>query len=187
MLPAAGGWIPLPPGLWLGRELLNGHHRCYETVVIVAMLLLQQFFTPLSWELKQVSCPSLLQICSSGRCCTPLPPWPHPPGSPAICSRETWSKLYYICYNSRLQDGSDVHVWSISGTEGVWEISYMYKLFVSRVYTAWLTLRSYSSVFPLSPETTVKTSHCSLSMMWTLLLIKSNSWNTLRLSIWKVS
>lgn len=38
-----------------------------------------------------------------------------------------------------------------------------------------------------SPETTVKTSHCSHWTMSTVLLIKSNSWNTLRSSIWKVS
>lgn len=32
LLPAASGWIPLPLGLWLGWELLNGHNWCYETV-----------------------------------------------------------------------------------------------------------------------------------------------------------
>lgn len=38
----------------------------------------------------------------------------------------------------------------------------------------------------LSQETTVKISHFSPLMMWIVLLIKSSSWNTHRLLIWKV-
>lgn len=41
--------------------------------------------------------------------------------------------------------------------------------------------------FPLSLETTVKISHSSPSTMWIVHLTKSSNWNTLRLSIWKVS
>lgn len=33
LLPVTGGRVPLPAGLWLGRELLHGHHRCYEKVL----------------------------------------------------------------------------------------------------------------------------------------------------------
>lgn len=33
LLPVTGGRVPLPAGLWLGRELLHGHHRCDEKVL----------------------------------------------------------------------------------------------------------------------------------------------------------
>lgn len=42
-------------------------------------------------------------------------------------------------------------------------------------------------IFCVSLETTVRTSPCLPLMMWTALLIKSSSWNTPKLSIWKVS
>lgn len=128
-----------------------------------------------------------LQICSSGWCCAPLPPWPHTPGSPTICCGETGSKLYYLCYNSCLQDGSDVHVWFISGKERVREISCMQSYLLIQLKCMIAIAFLIISFFPPSLETTVKISHCSPLTMWTVLLIKSSSWNTLRLSIWKVS
>lgn len=44
LLPAAGGWIPLPLGLRVGWELLHGNHRCYEEVGIPPVFQKQLMF-----------------------------------------------------------------------------------------------------------------------------------------------
>lgn len=61
------------------------------------------------------TCSFPLQICSSGWCCAAFPSWPNTSGCPALCCRETGSKLYHLRYNSSLQDGSNVYVWSLPG------------------------------------------------------------------------
>lgn len=67
----------------------------------------------------------------------------------------------------------------------VWNVMHV-KLFIIKLNCMTTIVFLIISFLLLSLETTVRISHSSPWMMWTLLLIKFSNWNTLRLSTWKV-
>lgn len=117
LLPPAGGWVPLSLGLWLGWELFHGDHWSHETVIVFRPCFVFSSVVLSNLLLLDTRCFAPTQLCTSGRRCAALAPWPHPPGSSALRCGEAGSELHHLRNHSCLQNGPNVYVWSLSGME----------------------------------------------------------------------
>lgn len=155
------------------------------------------FFCPVCILLWLYGC---FQVCPSGWCSASVAPGSTSSGCFALCCWQTGSQLCHLCHHPCVQDGSDVHVWPLSGMNIKSRVRRKKKLLNKNIINIslwWIkqyykntksTLLILSDVMSVSHShvTTQRTSPCSHWMMWTQLSTRSCSWNTHRSWIWKV-